>query len=533
MASFTPHDSIAPGMASPAQPNGLFRVVEVISLLVVGAVAIYFRVHSLHNVPGLNGDEAWYGNFVLDFFHQSPEFFTPNGNPVNPFFIIPTMLLHLFFSPSIVLLRVTSLVSGLAALAVNYWFARRMYDRRTAQITTLLLAVLPMTIAYSRFGWDCSQLPLATTLFVYSVIACLRWPTENRVRLVWGLLVVLLVIHPTTIFLGPLAAIATLRVLRNDLPRRLKFAAIWIQTSQGVITMVSCCGLASLLIHDWRHGQLIPFTSAERLLNSLKLFGDLFSGKTIYFFISGAEGNELVWIVMRCLVLIVCGFVFRAGLKSQNEEERLLAVSLLVSLSAFFVVGGPKALSPNFERYSMFLIAPLVMFVGRRIAVQTWLRQKYVLPTLLMFGALQLYQFQMYYFQHLQRTGGTAAATFQTGTAEPKKQAATYLLALANSESPITIIIQDFHCYQSLRYLTYFDPNVQVLFLSTQEEFADSLVESSLDSDSEQTWIVSFSRDLGTMRKSLNSNQIAIGTGTDFNNFANQPVVSVRKLERL
>ncbi len=108
------------------------------------AVSLWFRVWKLGSVPGLNGDEAWFGNEMLYALRGEPFLWrTPHGNPLNPFWCLPLWALHTVFQPSFVLLRSLAVVSGCLALLVNFWLCKATYDKKTAWISTALLAVLP------------------------------------------------------------------------------------------------------------------------------------------------------------------------------------------------------------------------------------------------------------------------------------------------------------------------------------------------------------------------------------------------------
>ena len=91
---------------------------------------------------------------------------TPTGNLANPFFFGPLVLLQACCRPSIAVLRTVSLASGLLASGQLAALAR-VFDRRTAWVSTLALAVLPINIAYSRIAWDASQSLLATLPVLY------------------------------------------------------------------------------------------------------------------------------------------------------------------------------------------------------------------------------------------------------------------------------------------------------------------------------------------------------------------------------
>src|SRR5687767_12565573 len=131
------------------------RVIHIFCLfggLALLAVAVWLRAWDLGRAPGVNGDEAWAGVQAERVLHgQCVSARTPTGNPLNPFFIIPQVLLHASWEPSFALLRLPALVSGLLALALNFFLCRRALGIRAAWLTTLIHAVLPINIAYSRF----------------------------------------------------------------------------------------------------------------------------------------------------------------------------------------------------------------------------------------------------------------------------------------------------------------------------------------------------------------------------------------------
>ena len=175
MTSVLSCPSPLPSPLSPPSTLHFFLLLNTLGLL---SVATWLRCHALGNVPGVNGDEAWYGVRAWWLLHGGPYggWHTPTGNPLNPLFVGPLALLHLWLPPSIALLRSVAVAGGLAALAINWLLCRWVFDRRTAAISTLLLAVLPINIAYSRFAWDASQSLAATLPVVYLALAAVRFP---------------------------------------------------------------------------------------------------------------------------------------------------------------------------------------------------------------------------------------------------------------------------------------------------------------------------------------------------------------------
>ncbi len=159
---------------------------NVVALL---AVAIFFRAWRLDHVPGINGDEAWMGVQAQRWIDgQLETLTTPTGNVLNVFHFGPQVVLHTFCKPSIGLLRLPVLISGLMALLVNYLLCSYTFGRRPAVWSSVALAVLPINIAYCRFAWDASQTVLFSLPVIYfSLLAVqrrqqpIRWLAHRRV----------------------------------------------------------------------------------------------------------------------------------------------------------------------------------------------------------------------------------------------------------------------------------------------------------------------------------------------------------------
>jgi hypothetical protein len=453
------------------------RVAAILCALLI-LISVGFRLQALGELPGVNGDEAWYGNLVHDILEGQPRFLTPSRIPINPFYIVPLLLGHLFADDSITLLRFPALVSGLAVLFLNFRFASTFFCRQTAIVSITMLAVLPAMIAYSRFGWDMSQMPLATLCIVYSGLLAQRNPTERNMRLAWLAFFLSLIVHPTALFLGPFTFLATLDGLRKDTPARLHPIMSFSASGRAV----ACCGtlslLASIILQDWMKGHVLPTQTMGRLIEFTTLFADLFSGHTVFRYLTGAEGDPIIWTISRIAVTIATGYGLWSFSRSKESKERLLGRSLFMGLAAFFVAGGPKALQPGYERYGIFLIVPfvtlwtlmIIRFTNDRLSsISRWPR--HVLPLMgLPAAAFALIGFQSQYFDHLRNTGGTAAMTFRTGPTSLHSEVARIIKA-QSSGCPTTIITSSFHCEQPLRYLMHSMPEVDVVLVENDEQF--------------------------------------------------------------
>ncbi len=222
MATTTDMPAIVP--TRPKHRGGTFWLA--INVAALAGVALFLRTWHLGNIPGINGDEAWSGVQAVRLVHgEAIAWRTPTGNPVNVFFLLPLAALHAVFPPSFVLLRSVALASGVAALVANYWLCRRVFDLPTAIVSTLLLAVLPINVAYSRFAWDASQSLLATLPVLYLPLWVLRGSRRPRLLSVAAVMALLAAVwvHPTNVFAAPLVVVPLMYARRVDArsaPRR-------------------------------------------------------------------------------------------------------------------------------------------------------------------------------------------------------------------------------------------------------------------------------------------------------------------------
>ncbi len=293
-------------------PIDWLRLLLVVNVLAILAVAIGLCAWRIGNLPGLNGDEAWSGVQAVRLVEgQSICWRTPTGNPVNPFFLGPLAVLHWLAAPSVTVLRLPALLSGLAALAVNFLLCRRVFGRCVAWVSTLLLAVLPLNIAYSRFAWDASQTVLATTLLLFFSLrlvapgAASRWllpPLLAYGATIW--------IHPTNAFAGCLLVPTCVHCYQSDL--RSGWARLRASRAAGAVCLLVSL---SLLVAGWQFRPLLSSVFARVVSPAqwglfLRQLVRLFSGSTVLEFIAGPprEGDGLNgadW--MFCCLVVAAG----------------------------------------------------------------------------------------------------------------------------------------------------------------------------------------------------------------------------------
>lgn len=450
--------------------------VALIGLNVAGLLlaSTWLRVWQLDHLPGINGDEAWYGIQAMRLLAgDAVAWRTPTNNVLNPFYFVPLLALHTLGAPSAAMLRWPAVASGLLALVVNYWLCRRTFDRPTAMITTAMLAVLPINIAYSRFGWDTSQTLLFTLPAVYLPLLAAQ---EAKLRQRWivaaGLaLAASLIVHPTNIFTMPLLVIPLAWACRGELldamhqPR-----PIWQWIAAGTIAVFGFVIVLGMARH-WLA------TIASRLAAPLQLweffwhYQRLFSGLTVYRFIVGSTltaENAADWLWLDAAAWLFAA-VIALGLWNRYcnscHERRWQDVCLLCGWAAmllgFYLVAGPRAIAPHYERYALCLIAPAIVLAGRGLgwwivpSSNTSPRRNAWLPMsiVLALGWLALLDFDRHYLRFIHETGGGSHATFRTAHVEPKQAALAEVLRQRNVDQMSWIVTAEYWNEKPLTYL--------------------------------------------------------------------------------
>jgi hypothetical protein len=487
-----------PTPAATARSRGAgWRTLATANFLALLGVAIALRGWQLGNIPGLNGDEAWLGVQAAHLAAGQPiAWRTPTGNPVNLFLLLPVAALHLVFAPSVVVLRAMALASGVAALGANLWLCRRVFDRRAALVSTAVLAVLPIAIAYSRFAWDASQTILATVLVLYYALSTVErmvapaaaapvknknWARADRIPPDW--LPALLAfgaaiwIHPTNVFALWLLIVPAVYRYGDDC--RAAIRAAWQRRGdpaggrlrRGLTGGLALATLGIAVTAGWFCRGLLG-TIGSRLFDPeqaglfVRRLVQLFSGSTIFQFIPGSDRMSTALDAADVAVVSLAG-VAALGLvqrlrRADSMRERCLAWAVALMVGTFYLVAGPAALAPHFERYGMCLVAPggVLLALGwshwlgsRGFGSRGLNRASGATPTdgsrrgvqarvaaVVLAGLAWLWLAVFYcdYFLVFRSSGGTSHVAFRTAVIEPKRAALeTIVDAEQRSDAPL------------------------------------------------------------------------------------------------
>jgi hypothetical protein len=481
--------------------RSIWLVVNAAALMIV---AVALRVWKLGNIPGINGDEAWAGVQALRWLGgEVVDWRTPNGNPINLFFFLPTAALHAIAPPSFVLLRLTSLASGLLALVTNYFLCRRAFDARTAAVSTVLLALLPIDIAYSRFAWDASQSLLATLLVMYLPIIHCRRHADCPSLPIAGMLALAaaILVHPTNIFAAVLLVAPLLCARRRQILSALKDTSIAASTWK-IAGLIVLSATVSYACWYWLARSANRMGDIGEIIGFAQNYLRLFSGTTVFEFICGlnADASPATWparlefacdLAFGCVAAVALWGMVRRLQSSPAANDIALVVGWLAMLFGFFVVAGPNAIAPHHERYAICLIAPAALVMSRGLCwwiddVRSGSRR--AAAVLAIAAWLWPASFYFGYFYFVEQTGGRSHPTFRTAAVEPKQQALDFILERDGSASRVCIVCHDWWNYWPLAYLAHGKQNVRVIPWS---EWQNSNPRSKV-AEGCHTWFVAF-----------------------------------------
>ena len=445
-----------------------WNIFLIVNISLILSIAIIFRLVYLANIPGINGDEAWYGVQMFQFSSGNlSSWNTPTGNLINPFFSGIIFLLQLFFPPFFSLLRIPAAISGILAIIFTYYLLSKVLGKSTAIIATLLVASLPINIAYSRFGWDQSQAVLVSVIIIYCALK------QNWLGLILAIIAAL-IIHPTNIFILPFVIsvlIPNLLAKLSAINLRLIFKKMqsYLLIFSGAFLLIIVLGM---MLPKTQH--LLANITVERFLKFSQTFslffiyyGQILSGVSIYRYIVGPD-SSFIWllhdIIFWSLFLLIAILGTRQLVKTRQWNLLALVLGLVATLTIFYFVAHLKAITPGYSRYAMCLIIPSILVFAILINSIFQSCQK---PWLGIAGTIAicwflLGSFQGNYFNTIKTTGGLSDLAFRTASIEPKQQAFSTIIQNAKADQPVIIIAEDWWTYWPIRYLAAPDKRISI-----------------------------------------------------------------------
>jgi len=428
---------------------------KIIALLFLSA-GVVCRLVALGNIPGVNGDEAWLGWKAFEVAHGGGlDWRTNSGNITDPFYLLPLIALHHVFTPSVILLRSVAVISGLIALPLNYFFCRKIFGHPTAVTSTLLLALLPVCIVYSRFGWEPSQSILFSLPVLYLAFAiCGAQGWDKAIGLFVGGCVaegMALLVHPANFYLiGFLLAGLISWFVKPEISLKRLFAfTTLLFCGFAVMGIAAFCGappgvhdeiVIRLANYEWLHdGEFF-------LLTCLRIF----NGINAVSYVSGSWSQTRQYLqekgmmnvtwpdLTTLLIFLMAGIILvRSWLRLFSgkqdvlvRRELVLVGSFLFAFLLFDLFSGPEKIAVWNERYGLWAVSGgiLILSAGWTRLLEMQTNYQALLKTVGgMICGMLLLMTVCSYFEFMIKTGGESESGFRVGYPECHEAAAVQI----------------------------------------------------------------------------------------------------------
>jgi hypothetical protein len=184
----------------------------------------------------------------------------------------------------------------------------------------------------------------------------------------------------------------------------------------------------------------------------------LFSGVSVY---KAMIGSPPVYIEVAyniafsaCILLVL-----RTGgsrlVRCRARKPIALFIGTTVAVLGFFAIAGPEAAGPPFERYALWLVAPIILGFSLSAAALAKVEgnQRRVLWVSVIGAALSLITVWTSYFQPMLDSGGDSHRTYRTGPIELKLLAFRTAWSDAPDVGSPKILAEDWWLYWPIRYL--------------------------------------------------------------------------------
>ena len=418
-------------------------------LWLIVAAGLFLRIYEVHRLPGMHGDEAWYGLQARRLIAGDVvEWRTPTGNVPGILHLGALILHHAIFPPALLLLRLPALLSSVGAIALAYVVGRRFFGPTAAMAAATLMASLPVNMAYARLGWDPSHSPLFILAAAYAAFA-------GRKLLCALLFALALTNHPSAVFAAPFLTLGFFG-FRIELDgwwrptvETLRLAALLlvgislsIALSPTAIHYVSLSGALSRLVDP---GQWAQFGL---------MFCRLLTGDTIYLYSVGVGLGPLrPWadgLVAAGLVILISAALFEHWRRVDWATAGLL-VGCVASLALLYLAAGNWALSPRFERFG-FPMVPIAVIAVAALMESAMADRRFFRSLLAILSLPLLAGFWLHYVEPLRDGRIQSAQGFWTGEQDPALSVFRRIAGDGRRSDTAQIIVEDWWLYMPIAY---------------------------------------------------------------------------------
>ena len=315
--------------------------------LLIAALYFLTRLVNLYIIP-IFTDEAIYSYWAQVALHDPQNRFISLEDGKQPFFIWLSAIFQSFISDPLIAGRLVSVFAGFGSVAGIYLLAKELFDKKAAQIASLLYILLPFTTLYDRMGLFDS---LLTSFGIYSFYLAVKVAKKPRLDLAiaGGIVIGLALITKSSAYFYLLLLPISLMFLNFKRPNLIKWS---------VFTAVT--GVISMLIYNSLRYSPLFFRIGQKNLEFIRNTQEVLAKPFLNF--SGNLDSQITWLVdymgfpLAALALITALW----GVYKLNRQIIILCAYILMPVFAMLFFN--KVLYPRFSLIFFPYIIILVAF---------------------------------------------------------------------------------------------------------------------------------------------------------------------------
>lgn len=164
----------------PIKKNKIYRK-ELISISLILILGIFFRLYKLNTIPfGLNHDASYSGLMAIKILQSKnyiPWSLDAAAGETLFDYIIAGFIVFIGHTP--LAIKAASSLVGILTLIGMYFFSKQLLGKKSAFLSTFLVAISGWHIIFSRVGWRVILLPLFETITFYFLLKALKKHNKN------------------------------------------------------------------------------------------------------------------------------------------------------------------------------------------------------------------------------------------------------------------------------------------------------------------------------------------------------------------
>lgn len=329
---------------------------QLIFIIWVFLLGFFLRIFRLPDFISYHQDQVRDLFYVQNHFEQGKMILLGPKASVGNFFLPPfwyyLMNLGFIFSPSpVVPAFIVALLSSLTVLLI-YFFCEKFFSQKIAIFASLIYAVSPLSIEYSRFAWNPNPIPFFTIAAFYFLYIYLY--KGKNYGLWWGIICanLALQLHYQGMIVLAFFVLSLLVTKKLSIKQFIK------------LIVINLILFLPFFIHEFNHNfenikGIVVFLFKTQSGSGLKLFGIPFFIKFIFRDFSIFIGSTLFFKnqILGFIGFLILGFSL-FFIKSKTSSTKLLKYFLIFSFIMLFFY---KNSLINF--YLLFLIPIIIIYL--------------------------------------------------------------------------------------------------------------------------------------------------------------------------